>query len=121
MSRQRQVAAIRGTIFDLTNRGCEFRVAYLVGRPEFLFGFVCYETGHPYPLVHYVYIKKDYRENGIGRGLVDVAREGIDGQVRYSHRTKLGEHLFKGGFYTPALARYEERPRRNPAAANQSY
>lgn len=116
MSRERQVEAIRGTILDLIKRGAVVQVATPRGRPDKLFGFVCYERGFPWPVVHYVFVTDRYRESGIGSRLVEAAKEGSEAHVRYSHKTILGQYLFKQGkHYRPKLSR---RPKRRDVVAD---
>lgn len=114
MSRELQVGAIRGTIFDLLRRGAELQIAYLKSSPDKLLGFVCYERDFPWPVVHYVYVKERYRQCGIGRALVETAAEGSDkASVRYTHKTVLGQYLFpRDRYYRPRLARRPKQTRR---------
>jgi GNAT superfamily N-acetyltransferase len=113
MSRERQVAAIRGTVLDLLKRGAEVSLVCLSSRPDFILGFVCYEKTPDGPIVHYVYVKHGYRQNSIGSALVQSIAN--NAKVRTSHRTPLGDYLFKGSQYNPRLSRYTEgRERRNP-------
>lgn len=104
MSRERQVAAIRGTIFDLLKRGAEVSLVCLAARPDFILGFVCFEQTPEGPVVHYVYTRFGYRESGIGSALVESIAN--NAKVRTSHRTPLGDHIFKSSQYNPRLSRY---------------
>jgi GNAT superfamily N-acetyltransferase len=104
MSRERQVAAIRGTVLDLIKRGVTVSVVCLAARPDFLLGFIAYEQTADGPVVHYVYVKSGYRENGIASALIESIA--TNAKVRTSHRTPLGDCLFKGNQYNPRLARY---------------
>lgn len=104
MSRERQVAAIRGTIFDLMKRGAQVSLVCLESRPEFILGFLCYEQMPDGPTVHYVYVKHGYRQNSIASALVESIAN--NAKVRTSHRTPLGDLLFKGSQYNPRLSRY---------------
>lgn len=116
MSRARQVAAIRGTVLDLLQRGAVVRILCLSSRPEFILGFVCYEQLPNFPVVHYVYIRFGYRQSGLASALVESVRNGSDVQVRSSHRTPLGDYLFKERHYSPKFARYGA-PDRQPEPA----
>jgi GNAT superfamily N-acetyltransferase len=111
MSRERQVAAIRGTIFDLLKRGAQVSLVVLSARPEFILGFLCYEQTPDGPTVHYVYVKHGYRQNSIGSALVESIAN--NAKVRTSHRTPLGDLLFKGSQYHPRLSRYSEGGKRD--------
>jgi GNAT superfamily N-acetyltransferase len=114
MSRERQVQAIRGTILDLIQRGAEVSLVCLSARPDFILGFICFEQTPDGPVVHYVYTRHGYRESGIGSAMVESIAN--NAKIRTSHRTPLGDHLFKGSQYAPRLSRYytttgEERER----------
>ena len=104
MTRERQVAAIRGTIFDLLKRGAEVSLVCLSARPDFILGFVCSEQTSEGPVVHYVYTRFGYRQCGIASALVESIAKSA--RVKTSHRTPLGDYLFKGSQYQPRLARY---------------
>jgi hypothetical protein len=109
MSRERQVQAIRGTVLDLIKRGATIQIVCLTSRPEFILGFVCYEQSADGPVIHYVYVKNGYRENGIASALLkDIAS---NAKVRTSHRTPLGDCLFKANQYNPRLSRYSAESR----------
>ena len=114
MSRERQVQAIRGTILDLIQRGAEVSLVCLSARPDFILGFICFEQTSDGSVVHYVYTRHGYRESGIGSALIESIAN--NAKVRTSHRTPLGDHLFKGSQYNPRLSRYtaagEEREHR---------
>jgi hypothetical protein len=108
MSRERQVTAIRGTIFDLIKRGAEVKLVCLSARPDFILGFICSEQSPDGPIVHYVYVKNNFRQSGIGSGLVESICAKPDVQVKTSHRTPLGDCLFKSRQYNPKLSRYQK-------------
>jgi hypothetical protein len=118
MTRSRQVAAIRGTVLDLLQRGAVVRILCLASRPEFILGFVCYEQLPDFPVVHYVYVRFGYRQSGLGSALVESVRNGKDVQVRSSHRTPLGDYLFKERHFSPKFARYGAPDRQRPAERN---
>jgi GNAT superfamily N-acetyltransferase len=105
MSRDRQVQSIRGTVLDLIQRGMTVRVVCLTSRHDFLLGFIAYETPPEGPVVHYVYVKSGYRESGIASALLESIAK--NAKVRTSHRTPLGDYLFKGSQYNPRLSRYQ--------------
>jgi GNAT superfamily N-acetyltransferase len=118
MSRERQVAAIRGTIFDLLKRGAEVSLVCLEARPDFILGFICYEQTPDGPTVHSVYVKHGYRQNSIGSALVESIAN--NAKVRTSHRTPLGDLLFKGSQYNPRLSRYAGDAAKRDRAAEHS-
>jgi GNAT superfamily N-acetyltransferase len=104
MTRERQVAAIRGTIFDLLKRGAEVSLVCLSAKPDFILGFICSEQTSEGPVVHYVYTRFGYRQCGIASALVESIAK--NARVKTSHRTPLGDYLFKSNQYQPRLARY---------------
>lgn len=121
MTRARQVAAIRGTVLDLLQRGAVVKVLCLASRPDFILGFVCYEQLPNFPVVHYVYVRFGYRQSGLGSALVESVRNGKDVQVRSSHRTPLGDYLFKERYCSPKFARYSEASRQPAAERNADH
>ena len=104
MTRERQIEAVRGTLLDLIKRGVDVQVVCLESRPEFLLGFIASEQTDRGPVVHYVYVKQMYRQSGIGRGMVQSIAS--NAKISTSHRTPLGDYLFKPRQYDPRLARY---------------
>jgi GNAT superfamily N-acetyltransferase len=59
-------------------------VAYSVEEPDEAMGWICYR---PPSVVHYVYVKRDYRGRGIGRELWSHATSAANGRVWVTHRT----------------------------------
>lgn len=43
-----------------------------------LYGFIVYEIEHPYLIVHWIYIKKDFRHFGLATELLKMARHNSD-------------------------------------------
>lgn len=39
--------------------------------PDLLFGFIVYRTTGPVPIISYWYVKSGYRQNGLGKMLID--------------------------------------------------
>lgn len=107
ITRERQMSAIKGTIADLHERpGTQAWVACLKDRPNFIVGFVVFEEGRDFGLVHYVYVKDNFRDRGFGRWLVSKA-SGDHDRTLYTHKTSRSHYLFRDVDYEPALARYE--------------
>ncbi len=113
MSRERLVRAIKGTIADLIARGAEVWVACLAEHTDFIFGFVCFERDWQWPLVHFVYVRDDYRDNGIGKVLVGHATDNRENDARYTFKTRYTRRVLPQGRYAPALARYPQRKDRD--------
>ena len=51
-------------------RGAQIRIAHPVGDPDTILGFSCLEMWQEKPVVHFVYIKKAFRNMGIAKKLV---------------------------------------------------
>ncbi len=66
-------------------------VAYHPGeleRKADLYGFLCYELAVTCaPMVHYCFVKKNYREHGIARGMFRAAGIDAGGLFTFTHRT----------------------------------
>ena len=72
-----------------------------------LFGHVVYETPPGrLPFVWYVYVKHDYRRNGLARGLLRTAGITVDTPIHYGCRTPVLTRLHEAG----KLPRAEWRP-----------
>lgn len=103
-TRPRLVSGIRGTILDLLQHST---TELLVGCNEktlLIEGFVCFDTGRPFPVLHYVYVKEGYRGNGYGSQLIAAARADKTGPVRYTFRTRAcRSRLFRGAQYRRGL------------------
>lgn len=87
--------------------------------PDHLYGFICGDTSHPMPVVHYVYVKDPYRseeEPGGGRTGPRIARGlfaalGVDpgAPLLYTCRTSISVRLadkIPYARFAPAAARY---------------
>jgi GNAT superfamily N-acetyltransferase len=121
LSRERLMKAITGTIADLRQRGAEWVVAASASNPDVLYGFVCFERGWPWPLLHYVYVKDMYRNMGIGSQLVgqtachllnDTGGK-MTPRLRYTFRAatkpRFLPEAIRSGKFSPQLARYPKR------------
>lgn len=116
--------------------GVTVRVAFNEEYPDQLFGFVCTEDGFTLPMVHYMYVKEDFRRlaqkdktfrYGIATQLLLNARVDPRDPFYYTHKTVKWVSLvrnngpFGGGVYRPLLARFSkesavEFERKNSAA-----
>lgn len=89
---------LRATVWDYTNhmskrvrglveRGARIDVAHWHGDVNLVLGWWCYESPN---LVHYVYTKRIYREQGIARLLVG---QWWERPCIYTHKTRGGERV----------------------------
>ena len=53
---------------------------------DLIYGFVIYQQMKDWDVLHYVYVRKDFRGRGIGKDLIKTAKSGND-QVAISHLT----------------------------------
>lgn len=79
-----------------------------------IFGWLCHERGHRRPLVHYVYVKDDFRGHGFARLLMRKA--GVDPQKEFLHTCKTAvlsklSSKIPHARWAPLMARHE---RKNP-------
>ena len=103
-TRQRLVSGIRGTILDLLQHPTTELVVGIDEGTGLIRGFVCFDTGREFPVLHYVYVKDGYRGEGLGSQLIDAARAGKTGPVRYTFRTRAcRSRLFRGAQYRRGL------------------
>mgnify|MGYP000734099617 CR=1 FL=1 len=101
--------------------GAHLLVAFNPPHPSQIFGFCCYETGFQLPLIHYIYVKEDFRrlpskddtfKEGIATML--IKESGIDPKKHYYHTFKTGVWAklskrygpFSGGVFRPQLGRF---------------
>lgn len=63
--------------------------------PDTIMGWVCWEPPGDHPLsLHYLYVKKIVRRNGVGAALLEAALADQDGRgYRETHRTSMGRTL----------------------------
>ena len=103
-------------IADLVMRPkCSVTVAYNSDAPDQLFGFLCFEDGYRYPLIHYIYIKAAFRRRGVGTLLTKDAGIKLNRRFLYTYRTALAHDLtrrgaeFERGKYSPLSARFSPK------------
>jgi len=103
--------------------GAETLVAFNPLHPDQICGFCCYESGYTIPLLHYVYVKEDFRQlpskdesfqHGLAAMLLEQA--GIHPKEPYYYTFKTGVWArlskwggpFSGGIFKPLLARFDK-------------
>ncbi len=99
-------------------------VAFNPSHESQIFGFVAYELGFSLPLVHYVYVKEDFRalptkDGSFTEGLATLLLKavGVNPKSPFYYTFKTGiwawlskrEGPFSGGIYKPLLARFSKR------------
>ena len=88
------------------------RVAYNRENTGQIFGFLCFEEGHKFPVVHYLYVKKPFRLMGIAMMLMRDAGVNPNRRFLYTYRTPLAHDLtkiggkFERGQFRPNIARF---------------
>lgn len=106
LERELQMRALKETITLLMkNENVYICMACNEENPDQIFGFVCYEDGHDYPVLHYVYVKALMRGNNIGSDLVAIARGKAKGVMRYTFRTPACRKFLQGAKFNPNLVR----------------
>ena len=76
----------------LAREGVEIFVAYDPDETDYtadLFGWIAVERGHKQPLVHYVMVKKNFRGEGMARGLFAAADVDPARRFFYSCQTRM--------------------------------
>jgi hypothetical protein len=109
----------------LSRDGVSVMVAFNEHRPAQIFGFCCYEEGFTKPLIHYIYIKEDFRrlpekDQDFGKGIATMLLEvcGIsnpeDDPFYFTFKTGIWARLtrwggpFAAGDYKPLMARFDK-------------
>lgn len=71
--------------------------------PSHIFGWSAHEMRGGLMVLHYVYVKADFRRLGLGRGLLEEIRAR---GCHYTHRTHVGARLMRGlgAHFNPYLA-----------------
>lgn len=101
--------------------GATLLVAFNPLHPSQIFGFCCYETGFALPLIHYVYVKDDFRrlptkddtfKEGIATMLLQESGTNPKEPFYYTFKTGAWAKLtkrhspFSGGVFRPQLGRF---------------
>jgi ribosomal protein S18 acetylase RimI-like enzyme len=71
--------------------------------PDHIVGYIVFEDG----VIHWLYVKKPFRQRGIGRELLAIAyKDFADEQVHYSHSSRIARAVAQkiGAIYDPYLA-----------------
>lgn len=118
-----------GILTKLLNRdGVAVMIAFNEHQPTQIFGFCCYEEGFTKPLVHYVYIKEDFRQlpkkdekfrEGIATTLLKECGIPPEKPFYYTFKTGIWSRLarwgapFCGGIYRPLMARFSKTEAQN--------
>lgn len=86
----------RGNIDALLTRGATVLVARDVESPVYAYGWLCAERVADAVCVHFAYCKRDWRQRGVARALLDEAVERLGSgasELQYSH----GAEVRRGG------------------------
>jgi GNAT superfamily N-acetyltransferase len=97
---------IKEEVDQLLGRGAHVVMAVADDDRDHLLGFICFEKpACGIPVIHYAYVKDDFREQGVGSALMDIAGKG---QHIYTYRTYDSQYIAKGGIHVPAIARRKD-------------
>lgn len=96
----------KATVDGLLARGATVLLSVSADDRDQILGWICFETGaNKTPVVHYVFVKEEFRKEGIAHQLLTVATK--EGPFLYTHRTDDGNLLTRGKqvLFRPWLAR----------------
>lgn len=103
--------------------GCEVLIAHHSLHPTQIFGFCCYEQGFTIPLIHYMYVKEDFRQlpskdDSFSEGIATMLMKQVGFSPKdpfyYTFKTGTWSRLvrweapFSGGVYKPMFARFDK-------------
>jgi GNAT superfamily N-acetyltransferase len=74
--------------------------------PPLVLGYLVHEDGFEHPVVHWIFVKPDYRGNGLAAGMAKAA--GVDSSLPffYTHRAPIAARLpIPGAIFRPQIAR----------------
>ena len=107
----------------LERDGTRVLIAFNSSHPSQIFAFLAHEAGFSLPLVHYVYVKEDFRQlpqkdSSFKNGLATMLMQKIDipgkDPFYYTFKTGIWSRLtkwsgpFSGAIYKPLYARFDE-------------
>lgn len=104
-------SAVRSTVTDILAKPTT-RVVMASCRldPNIIYGFACYDVAEDFPILHYCYCKELFRGMDIGSTLVQLARDGKPGILRYTFHTKAAKRFLPGALLEPQLVTRAGRP-----------
>tara|TARA_B100001123_G_C14877819_1_gene854719 strand:+ start:201 stop:749 length:549 start_codon:yes stop_codon:yes gene_type:complete len=103
--------------------GVAIKIAYNPQHPTQIYGFCCYEDGFDIPVLHYIYVKEDFRQlpakddsfkAGIATLLLKECSINPELPFYYTFKTGAWARLvkwggpFSGGVFRPLLARFDK-------------
>lgn len=101
-------------IRQLLERGAVVDVACWKEKPELLLGFICSEHTPRDRILHYVFVRSSYRQNGIAKALLENAA--IVKPFVYTYRTDDAIYLCQGQRHMKELAARREAHKADPEA-----
>lgn len=109
-------------IRQLLERGATLLVACNAAAPEIILGFVCTEHTPRDKIVHYVFVREQYRQCGVGRMLLDAAGILKGCEFVYTFRTGDSKYIMGHssdgtplGRHMPELARRQYAYKADPS------
>lgn len=105
-------------LWDTVSRACSSEIlergarvtAAVVDLPDGTRRVMGYSVSEPgRSVLHWLFVKRDYRGQGVGRALLTAAITGMAGQLYYSHRTKASSKFLGPGWtWDPTSARVKQ-------------
>ena len=95
-------SVMKNTLDDLLMRGSKVLLACDKLDPDNLVGFILYEPTGIVPVVHYLFVKPDFRGNHIAKWLLSTVTD--NNIYLYTHKTSYIKK-FRKGFFSPVIAR----------------
>lgn len=96
-------SVMKNTLDDLLARGARCVIACDKLDSDNLVGFILFETTNTVPVIHYLFVKPDFRENGIAGYLLHSAAPEFE-PFLYTHKTSHSKK-FQSGYFSPVIAR----------------
>lgn len=108
--RERLIKAVKGTIHELLTQDDVFCVMACPNDDrDQIYGFICFERGPDYPVLHYVYVKAPFRGHDIGTSLVNLVTSQCEGVLRYTFKTPCCSKFLTGAKYNWNLVRKRKK------------